>query len=628
MRNQDVDAQQTERTPMNGYWGKLLVADLTNGRLIDEPLNEKHARNFIGSTGLAARYLFDLVDEKTDPFGPDNALILMPGLLNGTTCPSASRWGAATKSPHTGYYGDANMGAIFGAEFKKAGYDGLILKGRCRKPVYIYIQDGKAELRDAAALWGLDTYQTQAAIKKACGERTQVACIGPASENLVAYGNILSEWGHCLGRAGMGCVMGSKQIKAVAVRGKLSLPIHDPDGFKKSSASAMKQVKEHFLSQIMHETGTSGWVDSAIAYGDGPTQYYTAPTMEEATQISGVTMTETCQTGHTACFGCPIRCRKVLRIEEGKFPKEKIEAPEYETLMAWGPMLGIADLGALVHMNELINGYGFDTISSGASAGYAFYLYEQGVISEKETGGLALTWGNIEAAIALIHLIGHNQGFGAVLAGGTRRMAERFGRPAGEAVQVKGLEYPMHDPRAYHSMALVYATAPRGADHNKSDAYQVDGGAGHPDLGLDADDRWGDEKAQMVVTSQNWRALSDALGICHFAIMPFDLLIAMVCALTGWDTTMAELLKTGERIFQLQRALSCKLGISARDDELPELAQRPIAGGGQEGHVPNLHKMLPEYYALREWDNVTGRPTRQCLERLGLLEIADSIGVR
>lgn len=612
---------------MNGFWGKLLVADLSNGKLVDEPLNETYARDFIGSTGLAARYLFDRVDAQTDPLGPDNVLILMPGLLNGTTGPSVSRWSAATKSPYTGQYADANMGAIFGAELKKAGYDGIILKGLSPAPVYIHIEDGQAELRDAAALWGMDTYRTQTELKKACADdRTQIACIGPASENQVPYGNIVSEWGHCLGRAGMGCVMGAKRVKAIAVRGKLKLPINDPEAFKKSSAAAMKEVKEGFLSQIMHEVGTSGWVDSAIAYGDGPTKYYTAPTMEEATHISGVTMAETCQTGNTACFGCPIRCRKVLRIEEGRFPKDKVEAPEYETLMAWGPMLGIADLGALVHMNELINGYGFDTISSGASAGYAFYLYGLGVLSQKDTGGLDLTWGNIDAAIALIHQIGQNQGFGSVLAEGTKRMAERYGRPAGEAVQTKGLEYPMHDPRAYHSMALVYATAPRGADHNKSDAYQVDGGTGHPDLGLNADDRWGDEKALMVVTSQNFRMLSDALGICHFAIIPFDLLIGMINALTGWNTTMTELLNAGERIFQLQRALSCKLGISAEDDVLPELALRPINGGGQEGHVPDLDKMLPEYYALRGWNSTTGKPSRQRLKTLGMAEIADDIG--
>jgi aldehyde:ferredoxin oxidoreductase len=265
-------------------------------------------------------------------------------------------------------------------------------------------------------------------------------------------------------------------------------------------------------------------------------------------------------------------------------------------------------------------------MSSGASAGYAFYLYSLGVISEKDTGGLKLTWGNTDAAIELVHLIAKNEGFGAVLAGGTKRMAQKYGRPSGEAVQCKGLEFPMHDPRAYHSMGLVYATAPRGADHNKNDAYQVDGGTGHPDVDIEITDRWDDNKTPGVVKGQNFRNMSDSLGICHFAIIPFSMLIDMINASTGWNTTMDELLKAGERTFQMQRSLSCKLGITAKDDILPELAIRPIPEGGQEGHVPNMEKMLPEYYAIRDWNKATGKPSKKRLESLGMPEIAASIG--
>jgi aldehyde:ferredoxin oxidoreductase len=622
--------QDFEERVMNGYWGKILVVDLTKGTLTDEPLNERYARDFLGGTGLAARYLYDMIDEKTDPLGPDNPLILMPGLLNGTSGPSVSRWGGATKSPYTGHYGDANGGALFGAELKKAGYDGIIVKGQSAKPVYIHIKDGVAELRDGSQFWGKDTYKTQEAMKRACRDnRTQIACIGPASERLVPYGNIMSEYGHALGRAGLGCVMGAKRLKAIAVRGKMRLPMQDPEKFSKFARKSTKEVKEAFLSQWMHEGGTAAWVDSAISYGDGPTRYYTAPSMPEATRISGVTMVERYETGHTGCFGCPIRCRKVLEIKEGKYQYERIEGPEYETVIALGAMMGLdLDVSTIVYLNELCNGYGFDTISGGASAGYAFYLYDLGIISEKDTGGLKLTWGNVDAAIALLHQIGKNEGVGAIVAGGTKRMAERYRRPIGEAVQIKGLEIPMHDPRAFHSMGLVYATAPRGADHNKSDGYQVDGGVGHPDLGLNADDRWGDEKAAMVEKSQNYRALTDSIGICHFAMIPFSLIVDMINASTGWNTDMDQLLKAGERIFQLQRALSCKLGITAKDDLLPELVMRPIPDGGQEGHVPNMERMLPDYYALRDWDRGTGRPSRERLEALGMPEIATSIGAK
>ena len=615
---------------MNGYHGKILVADLSKGTLIDEPLNEKYARDFLGSTGLAARYLYDMVDEKTDPLGPDNPLILMPGLLNGTSGPSVSRWGGATKSPYTGHYGDANASAWFGAELKNAGYDGIILKGKSVKPVYIYIKDGTAELKDAGSLWGKDTYKTQEEIKKACGDnRTQIACIGPASENLVLYGNIMSEYGHCLGRAGLGCVMGSKKVKAIAVRGKMKLPMKEPNKFREVARQAMQEVKEGFFTQWMHEGGTASWVDSAIAYGDGPTNYYTAPTLPESTKISGAEQFEKFQTDSTACFGCPIRCRKILQIKEGKYLYDRVEGPEYETLIALGAMMGLdLDMSTAVYLNEMCNAYGFDTISSGASAGYAFYLYSLGVISEKDTGGLKLTWGNVDAAIELLHLIGKNQGFGAILAGGTKRMAQKYGRPPGEAVQTKGLEIPMHDPRAYHSMALVYATAPRGADHNKSNGYQIDGGTGHPDLGFEITDRWADDKAAMVERSQNWVAVSDSIGICLWALIPVKLITAMINTSTGWNTDLEQLLKAGERIFQLQRALSCKLGISAKDDVLPELIMRPIPEGGTEGYVPNIGKMLPEYYAIRDWDKATGKPSKKRLESLGMPEIASSIGAK
>jgi aldehyde:ferredoxin oxidoreductase len=615
---------------MNGYHGKILVADLSKGMLTDEPLNEKYARDFLGSTGLAARYLYDMVDEKTDPLGPDNPLILMSGLLNSTSGPSVSRWGGATKSPYTGHYGDANAGSWFGAELKNAGYDGIILKGKSAKPVYIYIKDGVAELKDAGSIWGKDTFKTQEEIKKACGDnRTQIACIGSASENLVLYGNIMSEYGHCLGRAGLGCVMGSKKVKAIAVRGKMKLPMKDSEKFREVARQAMTEVKEGFFTQWMHEGGTASWVDSAISYGDGPTNYYTAPTLPEATKISGAEQFEKFQTDSTPCFGCPIRCRKILQIKEGKYLYDRVEGPEYETLISLGAMMGLdLDMSTAAYLNEMCNAYGFDTISGGASAGYAFYLYELGVISEKDTGGLKLTWGNVDAATELLHQIGKNQDFGAVVAGGTRRMAQKYGRPAGEAVQTKGLEIPMHDPRAYHSMGLVYATAPRGADHNKSNAYQIDGGTGHPDLDFPITDRWADDKAAMVERSQNWVAVSDSIGICVWAIIPVTLITAMINASTGWNTELAELLKAGERIFQLQRALSCKLGITSKDDVLPELVMRPITEGGTEGHVPNMEKMLPEYYTLRDWDSATGKPSKKRLESLGMPEVAASIGAK
>jgi len=613
---------------MNGYMGKILVVDLAKKELKDEPLNEQYARDFIGAGGIACRYLADLTTEKTDPLGPDNPLIFMAGLLTGTGGPSFSRWVVASRSPYTTYYGDANGAAHFGSELRFAGYDGIIVKGQSDKPVYLYIKDGKAELKDAANLWGKTTYQTIETIRKEHDDqRTRVACVGQAGENRVLFANIMTEDGHCAGRAGMGCVMGSKKLKAIAVRGKAKIQMAEPEKFREFARGAMDEVKSGFVTTIMHDTGTSGWVDSGIAYGDTPSKYYTIATMPEATDISGVTQAEKWQVGNTACFGCPIGCRKVLHIKDGRFKTEKpTEGPEYETLIAWGPQLMIADMGAINHFNELVNGYGFDSISSGSSAAFAFYLYDKGVITSKDTGGLELKWGDIDVTIKLIELIAKNEGFGKIIQEGTKRMAARYNRP-GEAMQVKGLEFPMHDPRAFCCMGLAYATSNRGADHNKSDAYLVENGMGNPDLNLNPGDRFGDDKAQMVALSQDWRSLTDALGICHFAMMSTQSIVDMVNASTGWTMDVDSLLKAGERIFQLMRAMTCRFGVTPKDDELPEIALRPIPDSGQEGNVPNMAKMLPEYYDIRDWDKSTGKPSKARMETMGMGALANTFGI-
>jgi aldehyde:ferredoxin oxidoreductase len=608
--------------------GKILVVDLTKKELKDEALNEQYARDFLGAGGIACRYLADMIDEKTDPLGPDNPLIFMTGLLTGTGGPSLSRWVVAARSPYTTFYADANGAAHFGSELRFSGYDGVIVKGKSDKPVYIYIKDGKPELKDAAGLWGKNTYETMAAIRKEYDDqRTRVACIGQAGENEVLFANIMTDDGHCAGRAGLGCVMGSKKLKAIAVRGKAKIPMAEPEKFREFARAAMEEVKTGFITQVMHDTGTCGWVDSGISYGDTPTKYYTIPTMPEATDISGVTQNEKYQVGNTACFGCPIGCRKVLHIKEGPFKTEEpTEAPEYETLIAWGPLMMIADMGAINYLNTLVNGFGMDSISSGASAAYAMYLYDKGVITSKDTGGLELKWGDIDVAIKLMNLIAKNEGIGKIIQEGTKRMSARYGRP-GEAVQVKGLEFPMHDPRAFNCMGLVYATSNRGADHNKSDAYLVENGMGNPDLNLVPGDRFGDDKAQMAALSQDWRAATDALGICHFAMMSTQAILDMINASTGWNMDMDSLLKAGERNFQLMRAMTCKLGVTPDDDKLPEIALRPIPDGGQEGNVPPMAKMLPEYYAIRDWNSVTGRPSKARMESLGMGELAATMRI-
>jgi aldehyde:ferredoxin oxidoreductase len=608
---------------MNGYTGKLLMIDLTTRDFHDEPLNEKYAKLFIGGAGLACRYLYDMIGYRTEPLGPDNVLVFMDGLINGTSAPSASRWSVVARSPLTGIYGEANCGGFFGAELRFSGYDGIIIKGRSPSPVYINIKEENIEIRDAGHIWGQDTYQTIDGLKKECAdERTRLVCIGPAGEKLVSYAAIMTEKGRTAGRTGLGAVMGSKNLKAIAVRGKRKWPMADAEKFRTTALQSTKSLQDVFTAQVLHELGTSSWVDTGIDFGDTPNKYYTQGVFSDAASMSGSTMSETILTGQSGCFGCPIRCGRVVHVKNGKYALSEGHGPEYETIAAWGAMLLISDLPAINYINHLCTAYGIDTISSGVSAAFAFYLYDQGVITAKDTGGLELRWGDIDAAIALLNQIGKKERFGAIVAEGVKRMGERYGLPD-DAAHVKGLEIPMHDPRAFAATALAYTTSPRGACHNKDDAWAAGFGMSNPDIGIVPGDRFGDDKANMVTTNQNWRAFGDSLGLCHYALVPVPELLDIINTSTGWNMDFDGIMRTGERIFQLQRAMGCRLGVTAADDRLPSIIMTPLSDGGTEGHVPNVEKMLSEYYALRGWDTATGKPSRERLISLGLADIAE-----
>jgi len=605
---------------MDGYTGKVLVVDLSNGQINDEPLNEPYARQFIGGAGLVCRYLYDMIDITTDPLGPENPLIFMNGLLTGTGAPSTARWVVAARSPLTGIYGEANCGGFFGAEVRFAGYDGLIVKGQSRSPVYLHISNGRSEIREAGHLWGQDTQSTTTILKSECADSpTRVICIGQSGERLVPYSAIICDSRHAAGRTGMGAVMGSKNLKAITVHGKGRWPLANSEDLRAINRRSSEGLRDALISQVFRDFGTASYVDSGIAFGGMPSKYYTQGIFPEATALSGVTMAETILTGVKGCFGCPIRCKRVVHVKEGKYALPEGEGPEYETVGAWGSMLLIDDLAAVNYLGHLCNLYGLDFISAGVSASFAFYLYNLGIISANDTNGLELQWGNADVAIALLHQIGHRQGFGAIVAEGVQRMGERY-HQSSEAAHVRGLEVPMHDPRAFSAMGLVYATSPRGACHNKGDNFAVEMGMGNPDLGLAPGDQFGSDKAAAVVTSQNWRAFTDSVGLCHIAIMPLQEVLDIVDAAAGYYMNMDNVMRTGERIFQLQRVLNCRLGLMAKDDRLPDILLRPLPDGETKGHVPDMGKMLSEYYALRGWDPATGKPS---LERLLSLDMAD-----
>jgi len=603
---------------LNGYVGKLLVVDLTSGRIANEPLNRDYARDFIGGSGLAARYLFDYLRADTDPLGPDNTLVVMAGPLTGTKAPSCGRFVVAARSPLTGIWGEANCGADFGPEMRFAGYDGLIVTGQAARPVYLWVHDGQAELRDATGLWGQDTYATQRLIAQDVGDaRAKSLCIGQGGENLVRYAAALTTHGRAAGRSGLGAVMGSKNLKAIAVRGHGTIPLFAEAEYNALARETWRYIKDDVLSAMYMAVGTAGSIDYLNVLGDVPARYFTLGQFDGVDKISGTTMAETMLTGTSTCFACPIRCGREVQIEG--LPENK--GPEYETIAALGSQLLINDLAAVVYLGYLCDAYGLDTISCGNTIAFACYLFDQSLIGPKDTGGLELRWGDSDVAATLIAQIARRQGFGAILAEGSKRVGEHYGVPE-LAVQVHGQEPGMHDPRAFSGMALVYVTSPRGACHNKSDFWLVETGGAIEALGIVSPGRFESAgKGPLVARHQCWRSVGDSLVMCEFANASMAQVIGLLRAATGYDVTVDNVLTYGERILTLKRLLNLRLGYSAANEKLPQLLAQPLAEGGTEGHVPDLATMRREYYAYLDWDPVTGQPSPGKLAELGLSQV-------
>jgi aldehyde:ferredoxin oxidoreductase len=606
--------------------GRLLVVDLTTGDVGEETLKQEYAERYVGGSGLAARYLYDLTEEDTDPLGPENPLLFMAGPLAGTKAPSCSRYVVCGRSPQTGLWGESNIGGYLGAQLRFAGYDGIVITGQAERPVYLLVADGQAELRDASSLWGLGTYDTQDAIEAELGDPSwRVACIGAAGENLVKYASVIADEGRAAGRSGMGAVMGSKMLKAVVCSGSGEVALADPHYFHRMAREALDLIKDDVSTQVFHETGTAGSANVLSMFGNMPNRYFTQGTFDDVDNISGSTISETILVGTSGCYGCVVQCGRKVRISEGTYRLEETDGPEYETLAALGSMLLIDDLAAVCHMNHQCNSYGMDTISMGVTLGLAFHLYDGGVIGESDTGGLALSWGDPKPAIRLIELTARREGLGDLLAEGTLALAEHYGFEE-LAAQVNDLEVGMHDPRASTGVTLSYLTSPRGACHNKSDTYWLDVGRTMEDLDIGMTDRFEEEgKAELMVRHQNWRSACDSLVSCILPNLPSDSLAGMFSAATGRGSTKEDLLLVGERILNLKRLLNLRWGLDVQNERLPELFLTPLEEGGAAGHVPDVDRLLADYYEVRRWDRQTGRPTKEKLHELQLEDIAAAL---
>ncbi len=604
---------------MIGYMGKILHVDLSKGKLRDEPIKEEYARAFVGGSGLAARIIYDMVDGKTDPLGPENPLVFMTGPLVGTAMPSAGRYSVCALSPLTRIWGEANSGGFFGPELRFAGYDGIVITGCAGSPVWLSIVDGHAELHDASRIWGKDCYETQEKVKSALGDqKARVAGIGVAGENQVKMACIINDHGRAAGRTGMGAVMGSKKFKAVGVRGSAKVTLAEPEKLKSLVRDIIADLDDAILPRALRLAGTASTVDSLIMYGDMPIRYYQQGEWDKASNLSGIVMAEQYQNRIYACYRCPIGCGRETRAP--RFGVGKVDGPEYETIASFGSLMMIDDLEAVIYAGHLCNLYGIDTISTGCTIALACEMFQRGIIRPSETGGLDIRYGDIQMIHRLIEMIGRREGFGDVLAEGSAALAERFGVPE-LAATVKRLEVPMHDARAFAGMAVTYALSPCGASHMQGDMYGVDMGQCEvPELGIEYGDRFesSEEKGRIAARQQVWRNLYNALTLCQFQDIGMKKMLTALKCIAGWDLNAEDLLNMGRRIITLKRMLNIRRGITVADDTLPALLLKPLKEGGTEGNTPNMDVLLKGAYAELGWDTSTGHPARKTLEQLGL----------
>ncbi len=601
-----------------GYMGKILHVDLSEATLWDEPLDPTHARDFIGGSGLAARYLYDRIDEETDPLGPDNPLIFMTGPMVGTRMPSAGRYSVCALSPLTGIWGEANAGGFFGPELRFAGYDGIIITGAAAHPTWLSIIDGHATLHPADDLWGLDTYATQERIQvQRDDDRTRVVCIGPAGEHQVKMAALINDHGRAAGRTGLGAVMGAKHLKAIGVRGNAEVPVADPKAMREVVREIIEWSNEDISTMSLRLAGTAGYWDMGLMYGDVPIRYFQQGEWDPAGNLSGVVMSERYQTRNTACYRCPIACGRETRAPG--YGADTVDGPEYETLAALGSLLMIDDLEAVIYAGHLCNQYGLDTISTGVTLGLACELTERGILGRDQTDGLDVRYGNVEVLHHLIEKMAHREGFGTLLAEGADRVAEAFGFPE-LAATVNGLEVPMHDPRAFSGMAPVYALSPRGACHMQGDMYAVDIGQGPPiELGVVPGDRLTDdeEKGRIAARQQAWRTLYNAMTLCQFQNPGVDPIRRALEAITGRVLNEADLINAGVRILTLKRIINLRRGLSRTDETLPDVLTKAL-DGPTEGHVPDLDRLLAGAYNELGWDLKAGKPSPAVVRALGL----------
>ncbi|MBU1672620.1 MAG: aldehyde ferredoxin oxidoreductase family protein [Actinobacteria bacterium] len=579
---------------MNGYHGRILRVDLTGGTTETFEPEPSLYHDYLGGSGLAARLFFDMGAWNADPLGPDNPLMIMHGPIAGTTLPGCSRLEICARSPQTGIWGESSMGGHVSPQFRGSGYDGIIITGASDKPVYLWVSDEGVEIRDAKGLWGKDTFETEEAIREELGDkRVKVMSIGPAGENLVKYAAIVNDRGSLAGRTGMGAVMGSKKLKAVAFRGSARTPIADEAAFKDVKQRATHNIKTSVTGEGLHAYGSNVHMEMGMAISDVPVKNWREAQWEEGMDaLSGVTVAETIMTKTHSCYACPVSCKRIVKIDAGPYKMEEGPGLEYEGAASLGILQRCDNLEAVSRANELTDRLGMDCISAGSTIAWATEAYREGLITKEQTGGVELRWNDPDLLIRLIEMIATREGFGDELAEGCRALSDKYG---GEefAIHVKGLEAPMHDPRALWGMSLTYATGIRGACHVNDDNLMAElGNVSFREIGVKATKPHRAEgKAAQTVAAQTYGQLAGSAVVCLYAWWSMDgiqILRDMLNAVTGAGYSTDELLRIGNRAWYLKRAIGNLCGARKEDDVLPERVLLPHV----EGLTSNLTKVL------------------------------------
>ncbi len=604
-----------------GWIGQLLRVDLTSGSCAKEPLNMKWAAEYIGGRGLGTRYLYEEMDPSVDALAPENRLIFATGPLTGTYAPTGGRYMVICKSPLTDAVACSNSGGYWGPELKFAGYDMVILEGRSPRPVYLWINNDHAEIRDAAHVWGKNTEETEDTLRAETDPQARISGIGPAGENLNRVACVINDKSRAAGRSGVGAVMGSKNVKAIVVRGTGAISVADPLTFGEIVFESMKEINASpTTSMALRGMGTASTVGFTNAVGMLPTNNFQTGQFEHADAISGQTIAKTVLKRNKGCYSCPIGCARVTEIKPGGKYSGHGEGPEYETIFGLGSDCGVGDLDAVLYANYLCNLYAVDTISAGGTVATAMELVERGYIPPEDLVevGTELKFGNADAVMRCLELMSYPKGkFSKLLAEGGYRLAEHYGHPE-LFMGSKKQDFAAYDPRGAKGMGLGYATSNRGACHLRGYSMTVEWFA-PPDQRVDAFTP--DGKAAIQKELQDKAAAEDAVGVCtfaSFAATPPEKLAPMYNACTGENLSVEDWMKAGDRIWNLERLFNNGAGLSRKDDSLPpRMTREPLSNGAVQNQVVELAQMLAEYYRVRGWDD-DGNPKAETLARLGI----------